>query len=138
MQSWSEIPFVLVFTVAILSRNQSLLDAQRIHKNPALKFRYDHSTMQKDVLLHFWVMFLYWNQSCFIVYSYRKQYCCKALELFHCLLLHFYCLLLLSLSTLRYLIQGGPRLYFWKKNPTVSLFLMQKIKNPIFFTTVKE
>ena len=28
----------------------------------------DHATMQLDVLLHFWVIILYWNQSFFIVY----------------------------------------------------------------------
>ena len=65
----------------------------------------DHATMQQDVLLHFWVIFLYWNQaeiwrkssifqlkSFFNVYPYGKQCCLSALELFHCLPPLFRCL----------------------------------------------
>ena len=37
----------------------------------------DQATMQQDVLLHFWVIFLYENM--------KKIFCCPALELFHCL-----------------------------------------------------
>ena len=40
----------------------------------------DHVTMQQDVLLHFWVIFLHWNQ----VEIWKKIFCCPALELFHC------------------------------------------------------
>jgi hypothetical protein len=40
----------------------------------------DHATMQQDVLLHFWVIFLYWNQA-----DIWKKICCPALESFHCL-----------------------------------------------------
>ena len=65
----------------------------------------DHATMQQDVLLHFWVIFLYWNQteiwkkysvvqlySFFIVYHYGKQCCLSALDFFHCLPPLFVCL----------------------------------------------
>ena len=41
----------------------------------------DHATMQQDVLLHFWVIFLHWNQA----EIWKKIFCCPALELFHCL-----------------------------------------------------
>ena len=41
----------------------------------------DHATMQQDILLHFWVIFLYWNQA----EIWKKIFCCSALELFHCL-----------------------------------------------------
>ena len=65
----------------------------------------DHATMQQDVLLHFWVMFLIeirlkyeknysvvQLQSFFIVYPYGKQCCLSALELFNCLPPLFSCL----------------------------------------------
>ena len=38
----------------------------------------DHATMQQDVLLHFWVIFLYWNQ----VEIWKKY---SVVQLFHCL-----------------------------------------------------
>ena len=38
----------------------------------------DHATMQQDVLLHFWVIFLHWNQA-----EIWKKICCPALKLFH-------------------------------------------------------
>ena len=41
----------------------------------------DHATMQQDVLLHFWVIFLY-LKSCRNI---KKIFCCPALELFCCL-----------------------------------------------------
>ena len=40
----------------------------------------DHATVQQDVLLHFWVIFLHWNQD-----EIWKQCCLSALELFCCL-----------------------------------------------------
>jgi hypothetical protein len=54
----------------------------------------DHATMQKNVLLHFWVIFLlklgqnikklFCCSRAFLL-STLKQYCCPALELFSCL-----------------------------------------------------
>ena len=44
--------------------------------------------MQQDLLLHFWVIFLYWNRT----EIWKKIFCCPALELFHCLPPLFRCL----------------------------------------------
>ena len=45
----------------------SFLGSKKLSLNQ--NFWRDHATMQQDVLLHFWVMFLYWN------------FCCPAVEL---------------------------------------------------------
>ena len=60
-------------------KTDSFLDNKKLSFNQNV-WR-DHATMQQDVLLHFWVIFLHWNQA----EIWKKIFCCPALELFHCL-----------------------------------------------------
>ena len=63
-------------------KTDSFLDNKKLSFNQNV-WR-DHATMQQDVLLHFWMVFLYWNQSEILKKYSVVQHCfLSALQLFH-------------------------------------------------------